>query len=291
MLHKEIINLGNNRSIGKLIFAIVVCVIVFILAFASFSIIPTGYTGVRTTFGQIDSDVITPGFTWKIPFAQSIEKINNKQQDVEYADDEIWCEASERTAVYAKNVTVSYQLNGEKSSWIYSNVEDYEDNILNDGLVASAIKSATKKFDPTNVTNRSKIEPESAKTLQQAIDEKYGSDIIIINKVTISDMDFKDEYKNAIAAKQNTQMEYETQQIKNKKSVEKAEADAKASKVKAQADADVKKIKAAAEAEANKKLANSLSDKIIQNNYINKWDGKLPQVSGSDKNIISFPAE
>lgn len=51
----------------------------------SFAIIPTGYTGVRITFGQIDNRTVQNGFNWKIPFVQSINQVNNKQQDISYA--------------------------------------------------------------------------------------------------------------------------------------------------------------------------------------------------------------
>lgn len=55
----------------------------------SFTIIPTGYTGVRVTFGQINDQVAKNGFNWKLPIVESIKKVNNKQQDVLF-EDKIW---------------------------------------------------------------------------------------------------------------------------------------------------------------------------------------------------------
>ena len=43
----------------------------------SFAIITTGYTGVRITFGQIDTRTVQNGFNWKIPFVLSINQVNN----------------------------------------------------------------------------------------------------------------------------------------------------------------------------------------------------------------------
>ena len=40
-------------------------------------------------------------------------------------------------------------------------------------------------------------------------------------------------------------------------------------------------IKAEAQAEANKKIAESLSEALIEYQKIQKWDGKLPTVTGS----------
>lgn len=60
-------------------------------------------------------------------------------------------------------------------------------------------------------------------------------------------------------------MDYEKQQIENKKNIEKAEADAKVKKTQAQAEADATKIAAEAESEANKKISSSITDKLIEN--------------------------
>lgn len=51
----------------------------------SFVIIPSGYTGVKTTFGQIAEETLPNGFNWKTPFIESIEIVNNKQQDAGFA--------------------------------------------------------------------------------------------------------------------------------------------------------------------------------------------------------------
>lgn len=57
-------------------------ILVVFLAVCSFSIIPTGYTGVKTSFGQIQETTIQSGkLNFCIPFVQSIHKVNNKQQD------------------------------------------------------------------------------------------------------------------------------------------------------------------------------------------------------------------
>ena len=48
-------------------------ILVVFLAVCSFSIIPTGYTGVKTSFGQIQETTIQSGkLNFCIPFLQSI---------------------------------------------------------------------------------------------------------------------------------------------------------------------------------------------------------------------------
>ena len=70
------------------------------------------------------------------------------------------------------------------------------------------------------------------------------------------------------------QQKAETQKIENQTKVEKAEADAKA-----------KLIEAEAEAEANKLIQKSLTDGVLKQQYIEKWNGELPKVS-SDSSIM-----
>lgn len=233
-------------------------------------IIPTGYTGVKSTFGQIDETTIQNGANWKIPFIQKIEKVNNKQQDIVF-DGQIWSETSERTALYYDGITVTYQINPEMSAWIYANVSNYKENLVTQTLVASAIKTSSKSLTSTDATNRGIVEPISMQNIQKALNEKYGEDVV-----------FEDSYNQAIAEKQTAQLAYEQQQIENQKKIEAAEADAKVKTTQAQGEADAAVIKAQGEADANKLLNDSLTDKILQQMYLEKWDGALPKVSLSD---------
>ena len=253
----------------------------------SFVIIPTGYTGVRTTFGQIDSTSVRNGFNWKIPFVQSIEQVNNKQQDLLF-EDKIWSETSTRTAIYYENVVVTYQINPESSAWIYANVSDYKSSLVSPSLVSSAVKTSSKTVSDSDATNRSIIEPMCAKNLQQSLNEKYGENVIYVNKVTINNADFDEAYNKAIADKQRAQLEAEKQSIENKKTIEKAEANAEATRKKAQGEADARLIKAESEAKANEMLANSLNEKILREQWINKWDGKLPEYMTGDSSNVMF---
>ncbi len=263
------------------IVGIVVAVMLIIVAVNSVKIIPTGYTGVRTTFGQISSNVVQSGLNFKIPFIQSINLVNNKQQDVTF-DGTISSETSERNEVFFSGITVTYQINAEKSSWIYANVSNYKNNLVSESLVASALKTSSKTLTPTDVTSRNILEPLVKENIQNSLNEKYGSEVVKINKVVINNATFDEEYNDKIAQKQQAQMAYETQQIENKTAVEKAEADATVKLTQAKAEADAKLISANAEAEANRLVEESLTDNILKDKTIEKWNGELPNVTGEN---------
>lgn len=265
----------------KWIIAAGVIVLIALLAASSFTIIPTGYTGVRTTFGQIDRTTLQNGFNWKIPFIQSIELVNNKQQDIDY-NGQIWSETADRTAIYYDGVSVTYQINPQMSAWIYANVADYKNSLVNTNIVSSAIKASSKTLNDVDATNRGIIEPLVLENLQKSLDEKYEKDTIIINKVVISNVDFDESYNDAIAEKQRAQIEAQRQAIENERAMEKAEADATVKRTEAQAEADALLIRAKAEAEANEILQKSLSDEILREMFIDKWNGKLPNYMSGD---------
>lgn len=270
----------------------------------SFVIIPSGYTGVKTTFGQIAEETLPNGFNWKTPFIESIEIVNNKQQDAGFAqkDSKIWGETSEKVPVYMADVTVTYQIDNEKSAWIYANISDYKSQLISDAMVASALKNAAVQFTAEQVTVRSNIEPTAQKELQESLDNKYGENVVHILKVVINNMDFEDSYNEAINQKNLASKQAEAQAIQNQIEIDKAtkdaetqhiaaEAQATAETAKAQGEADAIRIKAEAEAEANRKLSESLTDNVLRNKLYDKWNGELPKVSNDSAPLVSIPLE
>ena len=270
----------------------------------SFVIIPSGYTGVKTTFGQIAEETLPNGFNWKTPFIESIEIVNNKQQDAGFAqkDSKIWGETSEKVPVYMADVTVTYQIDNEKSAWIYANVSDYKSQLISDAMVASALKNAAVQFTAEQVTIRSNIEPTAQKELQESLNNKYGENVVHILKVVINNMDFEDSYNEAINQKNLASKQAEAQAIQNQIEIDKAtkdaetqriaaEAQATAETAKAQGEADAIRIKAEAEAEANRKLSESLTDNVLRNKLYDKWNGERPEVSNDSAPLVSIPLE
>ncbi|MGC4023676.1 MAG: SPFH domain-containing protein [Cyclobacteriaceae bacterium] len=67
-----------------------------------------------------------------------------------------------------------------------------------------------------------------------------------------------------------------------------AKANADVIKIRAAADAEATRLNATAQAEANQKLAKSVSKDLIQYRSIDRWDGKLPQISGQNTPFINL---
>lgn len=281
---KEKETMENKKvSTKKIIIGAIIAVLVIVLVFASVKIVPTGYTGVRRTFGQISQQTVEEGINFKIPFVQTISLVNNKQQDAVF-ENQIWGESQEKTPVYAANTIVTYHISADKSVWLRTNVSSIKD-LINEPIVSSALKAAMLKLTVADVTDRTVLEPMVKDYINASLAEKYGENTVVVEKVTITNMDFEDTYNEAIAAKSIAQQQYEQQAIENAKAVEKAEADKQVALKNAEAEAEAAKIKANGQAEANNTLSNSLNENILRSKYYDKWNGELPQVV-SDSSVI-----
>lgn len=265
---------------GGLISGIAVLVVTAVLA-SAFVIIPTGYTGVPITFGQVGSTPMGAGFRWKPPFVQRIEKVNCKQQDQEYTG-KVWSETAEQTVIYMEGVTVTYQISPESAPWICANVTSYKENLVSSSLVESALKSAVRGIETVNATNRGVVEPIARDAVQNALNEKYGEGVIRVVKVVISNMDFEDAYNEAIEQRQIAVLTREQQAITNETNIAKAKADADAARERAQGEADAALIEAKAKAEANRIVSESITESTQRQDAIEKWNGELPRYVGGD---------
>ena len=269
------IGFGVISANGK-VFGLVGCLVGAVLFIWGFSIVivPSGYVGIKTSYGQISGEVLPSGQYFSIPIIYHVDKINCKQQDANY-EDKIWGESSERTPVYAENIRISFQINSEKAAWIWSNVEEWDYKLLKGSIISTAIKRAAVELPNNQVTNRSYIEPLALKYLQEEIDKYYKESVLTVNSVNIGNMDFSDEYNAALEKRDLAKLEAENAKYVNEKKLADAEATAQEAKIKSDSEIEIKKqeteaaaerkrITAEAEAEANKKIAESLTPELIE---------------------------
>ena len=125
--------------------------------------------------------------------------------------------------------------------------------------------------------------------------DKYG---IVIDTVNFTNISTDPETQEAIQKKVNAQQELElakiqkqTAKVDAEKEKEVAQINAEKAKIEAQGKADAELIKANAEAEANKKIAESLTDKLIEKSKYDKWNGELPYIEGNATPIVSINSE
>ena len=140
--------------------------------------------------------------------------------------------------------------------------------------------------------NRAEINEKITNYLNEEFGKQFGLEVI---DASIIDVHPDKQLRKAINERVESTQKAEKAKIEQEEARVKAETD----RINAQRDADVKRIeaegeaeaiktKAEAQAEANKLLNESLTDNIVKNNYIDKWNGVQPRVMGSSNNILDL---
>ena len=254
----------------KLIIIGAAVIFVLIILLNSFTVVQAGHTGVVVTMGSVNEGVLQEGIHFKVPFVQNVVKIDNRIQKLE-----VNTEAFSKDLQSVKTVlAINYRVDTAKSYSIYKNIgADYE-NVLVVPAVNEVLKAITSQYTAEeSVTNRVLI----SDGLVKGLNEKLNDLGLYITDVNIIDFDFSEAFITAIEEKQVAQQQ-----------LLKAETEKQTAITNAQASAEAAKIKAEGDAKANKLLNDSLTDKVLENKKIDKWNGELPKVSGSGSTIIDY---
>ena len=290
ILHRMEIRGGGIAALVCIILAIIV------VGVSCVSTVPTGHTGILTTFGRVEDKSLPNGINLHAPW-QNVVTISNKEQNFSETNVSFSKDLQEVTYTY----TVKYCLRPSAAPTIYKTVGMDYFNILIKPQVNNAIKVAFGKREAKEMTeNRIAIQDEINRSVV-IYAEPYCIDITVF----LDDFDFTDAYTNAIEAKQvaeqealrdRTQQEMETErtrqqaerakiQAENEAAIRaiNANASAEAAKIQAEADFEVAKLAADAvaytgekEAEATAALAAAITDEIVAYEYAKNWSGELP---------------
>jgi len=142
------------------------------------------------------------------------------------------------------------------------------------GIIIDRIYTIGELHLPSTIEQAINAKLEANQRAQQSVNEVKAVEAEATKKITRAKADAESQ---VIEAKANADI------IKIS-----ADADATAIKIKAQADAEATRVNAAAQAEANQKLARSVSKDLIQYRTVDRWDGKLPQISGQNTPFINL---
>lgn len=249
----------------------IVLVLGFILVPFSMHTVDAGEVAVVKSFGKT-KEVKGPGLHFDFWLGKSYEYIDTKDQELVI---ETMAYSSD-AQVMTIQMTVQYRMLSDKAMDIvnvYGTSEALVSRITSVVTeVPKGVVSARTAMDI--IANRGAITPEVEKAIVTAIGEQYP---IGVTKVTITNIDFSDAFEQAVEKKMIAEQEKLQAEYENEKKLAAAEADAKA-----------KIMAAEAEAKANELLERSLTDKILQEMYLDKWNGELPDVVAGNETGIMF---
>lgn len=233
---------------------------------ASFTIVPSGSSGVRVTLGKVSDTVMESGLNFQIPLVQKTVVVNNQVQREDVQGEA----ASKDLQTVSYNVSVNYNVIASESAELYRTVGKSWSEVIIRPAIQESVKSAIAQYTAEElITSRAAVSNVMLEEINGRMSE-YGINITEINIIT---MDFSPEFDAAIEAKTVATQQVLTEQ----QNLEKAKVIAQQKVVEAQA-----------EAEANKTKSESITDEILMNEFLSKWNGVMPYVMGSDGNILDI---
>lgn len=257
-----------------------------ILVLSCIAIVPTGYTGILTTFGRVENRTIGAGINFIAPW-QSIVKMDNRTQKVQIQTSAFSSDIQQVDLLLA----VNYCIDQSTAQELYKTVgTNYYENIMFPRIQENT-KAVFSQYTAENLIAKRDMLSDQVQESTANDMKRYG---ITIVSISIEDIDFTDAFTNAVEAKQVAAQEKLTEQTKQEQKTMEEEAAAKRAVISANAEADkaviaanadleVVKIQAEAslfagqrEAEMNQRISEALSDDLIWYYWIKQWDGKLP---------------
>ena len=275
-----------------------VTIVVFFLLIFSFSgceRIDAGHVGVKVNlYGDgkgVDDVTEVTGWVLYNPISTKIVEFPTFVQHKEYKQiiedgtlvaDESFVVNSKDGSEFHVSPLLNYSVKREKVPYIFSKYRVTLDNI-EEGFLKTAVYDAFRVVANSYtadalISNRQDFEAK----VRQVLVKQLEPEGFILAQFT-SNLVYPETFKKAIEAKNNAVQSALTAENK----VKQAEAEAKIKIATAEGNAQALLTNARAEAESNRLRQQTLTPMILQQKWIEKWNGKLPETQlGSGTNMM-----
>ena len=293
--------------VGSIVTGVVI-VLVIICGFACTERVPAGYVGVVYNMsGGVTGETLSQGWhivsptknvtLYSIGIEQSYLTSDSKGDSKE---DESFSTPTADGKSLTVDLEFSYKYDVDRVTDVFTQFKgasgkEVKDIFIKPKMIAWT-QEVTAKYPVTDVFGDKRQELNEA--LDTYLKEKFDKYGIVIDTVNFTNISTDPETQEAIQKKVNAQQELElariqkqTAKVEAEKEKEVAQINAEKAKIDAQGKAEAALIKANAEAEANKKIADSLTDKLIEKSKYDKWNGELPYIEGNATPIVSINPE
>ena len=262
----------------RLVAMLLIPVGVLMILSSGIRMISAGQVGVALLFGKVQPVVLHEGINLVNPLYDVVEmntRVLRHQAKYDAASKDL-------QAVHVEMV-LNYRLLPDKAAEVYQRIGPNFASVIIDPAAQEVLKANTALHIATEILQK---RPAIKVDVQQDLTNwlaKYG---IEVKEVSLANIKFDPAYEKAIEAKQIEEQKAEQKRyelIQAQRQAEIAAAQAKgqgdAAREKAKGEAEATKIRADAESTYNQKVSASLTSTLIQQRYLEKWDGKLPQFS------------
>ena len=262
------------------------------LVMATVKTIPSGHVGVVALFGKVQDQTLGEGIHFLNPLVD-VESMSVQVQK----DESRYDAATQDMQNVHVSMVMNFRLLPDNAREVFQKIGvSYVEKVVHPAS-QEILKAETAKHKASEILHqRQQIKTDVQKAIAAWL-LKYG---IELKEISISNVTFDPEYARAIEQKQiqeqrAAQKEYELQQAQREAEIAAARAkgEADAMREAAKGKADAMKVEGEAQAEYNKKVGLSLTDTLIQSEYLKRWDGKLPtyMLGSGAMPMIPLPAK
>lgn len=268
---------GPLAIVPRVVLTLAIAIPALVFAFSILRIIPAGHVGVKVLFGQVDA----------VPLREGLNVVWNPLYDIVTMDTRVqkhtarYDAASKDLQAVHVEMVLNYRLAPDRAPDVYRTIGLGYSGVIIDPAAQEVLKGQTATHNAAEILlKRPVIKADIQKDLTVWL-AKYG---VELKEAALANIRFDPNYEKAIEAKQieeqkAEQKRYELIQAQRQAEIVAAQAKGKgdAALAEARGVADALRVKGEAEAAYNTKVAASLTPVLIQQQYLTRWDGRLPQ--------------
>lgn len=250
-----------------------IAVLAVVTVFSSFTIVPYGNVGITRTFGKLGDNMLTEGIQWKTPFIEDVIMVNVQLQKFE-----LNVSASSKDLQPVKtHIALNYSVNKSAAHDLLQNVGVlYEEKVIAPTM-NEVFKAVIARYSAEElISKRDIVSAEIREALTKRL-KSYGLDVAEINIVSF---EFSEAFNNSIEAKQVAAQ----RAIQAKNDLQRVHVEAEQKVAQAKAEAEALRLK---KQEVTPELV-QLKQIEVQEKALDKWDGKLPTVTGGATPFIDL---
>ena len=255
------------RSVG-LIFLLLIIVIVL---WGTFVIVPAGNRGVVLWWGSVESRIMGEGLNFKVPIAERVLKVDVRVQPHPFKEIDA---ASKEYQMVKLTGMMNFHIDPAYVNDLYQKVGlDFAPKVI-DPAFNDFVKEVVPIYQITEILPKRE---EIRKRAMGKLGDNLARYHIIVDDIYFANIRFSPEYEKAVEAKQVAQQQVETQ----RQVLAQREIEAQQKVATAKGEAESIQVVAQGQARANDALSRSISPILVQYKSVEKWNGILPQVSGN----------
>ena len=256
-------------------FAAGIAIPALIVLLSTFKVIAAGHVGVATLFGQVQARPLQEGLNFINPLLDVTQMSTQVQRRTGRYD----AASKELQAVHVEMV-LNYRLIPDRASEVYQKIGVNYESVIIDPAAQEVLKANTALHNAAEILQKRQVIKADVQKDVTAWLVKYG---VEMKEAALANIRFDPAYEKAIEAKQIEEQKAEQKRYELIQAQRQAEIVAAAAK----GVADALRIKGEAEATYNARVSSSLTPVLIQQQYLARWDGRLPQYTLGG-NVVPF---